>query len=102
MIVRECFANYRTVPPFASPLSVIAYEGLTKQNIRGNGQAQPVTMPVTLITHSPNSDMISPPSCTRAHTLVRLKRHRDRNRPGERKDEREIHVLNWLAVTERG
>lgn len=38
---------------------------------------------------------------THTHTLLRIKRHRDRNRPSERKDEREIHVLNWLAVTER-
>lgn len=43
--------------------------------------------------------MILPPSCTHTH-FFGLKR--DRNRPDERRDESEIHVLNRLAVTERG
>lgn len=67
----------------------------------------PITLPMTLITHSLNSHMISPQICSDSHTHTRsqtfgIKRHRDRNRPNERKDESKFHVLNRLAVTERG
>lgn len=51
-----------------------------------SGMTWPVTLPMTLITHSPNSDMISPLSWTptRPH-LFRIKRHCDRNRSSKGK-----------------